>query len=113
MLCYPSAIALSSRALNHLADLIRAERARRRGRWRRLDAGRQALLALAQLRIGDTITRLACGCAVSVTTAWRYAREAIDLPAVHAETLNAAIRRVGRLAYAILDGTLIPIDRVA
>ncbi|MEU5950651.1 IS5/IS1182 family transposase, partial [Micromonospora sp. NPDC047465] len=38
MLSYPSTIALSSRTLNHLADLIRAERARRRGRWRRLDA---------------------------------------------------------------------------
>lgn len=40
MLPYPSAVALSSRTLNHLADLIRAERTRRRGRWRRLDAGR-------------------------------------------------------------------------
>ncbi|BCL14665.1 transposase family protein [Micromonospora sagamiensis] len=113
MLSYPSAVALSSRTLNHLADLIRAERARRRGRWRRLDAGRQALLALAHLRNGDTITRLACGFAVSVTTAWRYVREAINLLAAHADDLNAATRRIGRLAYAILDGTLIPIDRVA
>lgn len=112
MLSYPSAVALSSRTLNHLADLLRAERARRRGRWWRLDAGRQALLALAQLRNGDTIARLACGFAVSVTTAWRYVREAIDLLAAHAEDLNAAMRRIGRLAYAILDGTLIPIDRV-
>ncbi|MEV4691979.1 transposase family protein [Micromonospora echinospora] len=113
MLSYPSAVALSSRTLNHLADLIRAERTRRRGRWRRLDAGRQALLALAHLRNGDTIARLACGFEVSVTTAWRYVREAIDLLATHAEDLNAAMRRIARLAYAILDGTLIPIDRVA
>ncbi|MEN3611530.1 transposase family protein [Plantactinospora sp. ZYX-F-223] len=113
MLSYPSTIALSSHTLNHLADLIRAERTRRRGRWWRLDAGRQALLALAHLRNGDTITRLACGFAVSTTTAWRYVREAVDLLAAHAEDLNAAIRRIGRLAYAILDGTLIPIDRVA
>jgi hypothetical protein len=113
VLSYPSAVALSSRTLNHLADLIRAERIRRRGRWRRLDAGRQALLALAHLRNGDTIARLASGFAVSVTTAWRYVREAIDLLAAHAEDLNAAIRRIARLAYTILDGTLIPIDRVA
>ena len=113
MLSYPSAVALSSRTLNYLADLIRAERIRRRGRWRRLDAGRQALLALAHLRNGDTIARLARGFAVSVTTAWRYVREAIDLLAAHAEDLNAAMRRIARLAYAILDGTLIPIDRVA
>jgi hypothetical protein len=113
MLSYPSTITLSSRTLNHLADLIRAARARRRGRWWRLDAGRQALLALAHLRNGDTITRLACGFTVGVTTAWRYVREAIDLLATHADDLNAALRRIGRLAYAILDGTLIPIDRVA
>ncbi|MFY1672567.1 transposase family protein [Plantactinospora sp. WMMB334] len=113
MLSYPSTIALSSRTLSHLADLIRAERTRRRGRWWRLDAGRQALLALAHLRNGDTITRLASGFAVSVTTAWRYVREAIDLLAAHAEDLNTAVRRIGQLAYAILDGTLIPIDRVA
>ena len=36
-----------------------------------------------------------------------------DLLARHAEDLNAAMRRIARLAYAILDGTLIPIDRVA
>lgn len=113
MLSYPSTIALSSRTLNHLADLIRAARARRRGRWWRLDAGRHALLALAHLRNGDTITRLACGFTVSITTAWRYVQEAIDLLATHTAHLNAALRRIGRLAYAILDGTLIPIDRVA
>ncbi|GAB4102975.1 hypothetical protein GCM10028790_19940 [Micromonospora taraxaci] len=33
--------------------------------------------------------------------------------ATHAEDLNAAMRRIARIAYAILDGTLIPIDRVA
>lgn len=76
-----------------------------RGRWWRLDAGRQALLALAHLRNGDTITRLAYGFAVSVTTAWRYVQEAIDLLAAHAEDLNTAMRRIRRLAYAILDGT--------
>lgn len=66
MLSYPSTVALSGRTLNHLADLIRAERARRRGRWWRLDAGGQALFVLAHLRNGDTIARLACGFAVSV-----------------------------------------------
>ena len=64
-------------------------------------------------RHNQPVARLACGFAVSVTTAWRYVREAVDLLAAHAQDLNAAIRRIGRLAYAILDGTLIPIDRVA
>jgi hypothetical protein len=100
LLSYPSSIPLSTRTLNHLADLIRHHRAQIGSRWRRLDPGRQALLALAHLRNGDTFTRLASGFAIDTSTAWRYAREAIILLAA-------------RLAYAILDGTLIPIDRVA
>lgn len=54
------------------------------------------LLVLAHLRNGDTYARLAAGFCVGTSTAWRYIREA-----------------AARLAYAILDGTLIPIDRLA
>ncbi|MFY1649269.1 transposase family protein [Solwaraspora sp. WMMB762] len=113
MLSYPSTIPLSSRTLNHLTDLIRAHRNQHRSRWRHLDPGRQALLALAHLRNGDTYTRLAAGFAVGVATAWRYVQEAIALLAAVAEDLATAMRRIRHLAYAILDGTLIPIDRVA
>jgi hypothetical protein len=113
VLSYPAGIALSTRSLNHLAALIRTRREQRRSRWRRLEPGRQALLALAHLRNGDTLTRLAAGFAVSVTTAWRYIREAVDLLAATADDLQAAMARIRRLAYAILDGTLISIDRVA
>ena len=113
MLSYPATIPLSSRTLNHLADRIRRHRNQRRSRWRRLDPGRQALLALAHLRNGDTYTRLAAGFEIGVSTAWRYVREAIDLLAATADDLNTAMGRIRRLAYAILDGTLIPIDRVA
>lgn len=113
MLSYPAAIPLSTRSLNHLAGLIRARRDQRRSRWRRLDPGRQALLALAHLRNGDTLTRLAAGFEIGVTTAWRYVREAIDLLAVTADDLTTAMTRIRLLAYAILDGTLIPIDRVS
>lgn len=113
MLSYPSTISLSSRTLNHLADCIRQHRNQQRSRWRRLDAGRQALLALAHLRNGDTYTRLACGFAIGVATAWRYVQEAIALLAASADDLVTAMKRIRMLAYAILDGTLIPIDRVA
>ncbi|SIM50720.1 IS5/IS1182 family transposase [Micromonospora cremea] len=113
MLSYPSTISLSSRTLNHLADLNRQHRNQHRSRWRRLDPGRQSLLALAHLRNGDTYTRLAAGFAVGVATAWRYVQEAIMLLAAVAEDLARAMRRIRQLAYAILDGTLIPIDRVA
>ena len=113
MLSYPAAIPLSTRSLNHLAGLIRRHRHQLSSRWRRLDPGRQALLALAHLRHGDTLTRLACGFEIGVTTAWRYVREAVDLLAATADDLATATHRIRRLAYAILDGTLIPIDRVA
>ena len=113
MLSYPAAIPLSTRSLNHLAGLIRTQRQQRRSRWRRLDPGRQALLALAHLRNGDTLTRLAAGFEVGVTTAWRYVREAIDLLAATGGDLPTAMARIRLLAYAILDGTLMPIDRVA
>jgi hypothetical protein len=59
------------------------------------------------------LTRLACGFEIGVTTAWRYVREAINLLAATADDLETAMARVRLLAYAILDGTLIPIDRVA
>jgi hypothetical protein len=88
VLSYPAAIPLSTRTLNHLAGLIRRHRDQRRSRWRRLDPGRQALLALAHLRNGDTYTRLAWGFEISVATAWRYVREAVDLLAASADDLD-------------------------
>ena len=113
MLSYPSTISLSSRTLNHLAERIRSHRQQRRSRWRRLEPGQQALLALAHLRNGDTYTRLAAGFQIGVATAWRYVQEAIALLTVAADDLDTAMARIRPLAYAILDGTLIPIDRVA
>lgn len=71
----------------------------------------QALPVLAHLRDGDTYTRLAAGFAVGTTTAWRYVREGVDLLAALADDVHAAVKRASRLAYTVLDGTLIPIDR--
>jgi hypothetical protein len=113
MLSYPSTISLSSRTLNHLAERIRVHRQQRKSRWRRLAPGRQALLTLAHLRNGDTYTRLAAGFEIGVSTAWRYVQEAVALLSAAADDLNTAMQRIRQLAYAILDGTLIPIDRVA
>lgn len=113
MLSYPAVIPLSNRTLTQLSDLIRQRRNQLRSRWRRLEPGRQALPVLAHLRNGDTCARLAAGFAIATSTAWRYVREAIDLLAVLADDVGAAGQRAAPLAYAILDGTLIPIDRVA
>ena len=62
MLSYPSGMTVSNRALIMLADLLRAHRTQLRTRWRRLDAGQQALLTVAaHLRKGETYADLACG----------------------------------------------------
>ncbi len=113
MLSYSAAIPLSNHTLIRLAELLRVRRAERPCRWRRLDASRQALLVLAHLRNGDTYARLAAGFAIGGSTAWRYVHEAADLLAMLADDVHDAVLRAGRLAYAILDGTLIPIDRLA
>jgi hypothetical protein len=110
LLSYPAAIPLSNRTLVRLADLIRARRVELRCRWRRLDPGQQALLAVAHLRNGDTYARLAAGFAIGTTTAWRYVRETVDLLAALADDLHAAVLRASRLPYTIVDGTLVPID---
>jgi hypothetical protein len=62
---------------------------------------------------GDTHARLAAGFGISHSTTWRYVREAVDLLADLADDLRAAGERAALLACVILDGTLVPIDRVA
>jgi hypothetical protein len=57
--------------------------------------------------------RLAAGFTIATSTAWRYVRETVELLAALAEDLRALGPRAARLADAILDGTLVPIDRVA
>jgi hypothetical protein len=113
LLTYPASIPLSTRSLTHLTSMIIQHRAAIGSRWRRLSAGRQALLVLAHLRNGDTLARLAAGFGVGVSTVWRYLREGVDLLAAAADSLEQVMARVAALAYAILDGTLIAIDRVA
>lgn len=113
MLVYPSAIDLSSSALRFLSRHL-AERRRAIGcRWRRLSSNRQALLVLAHLRCGDTYSRLAAAFRIGVATVHRYIREAIELLAALAPDLADAVRTASVKAYLILDGTLLPIDRIA
>ncbi len=110
---YPAKITVSSRTLNHLADRIRDHRQQCGSRWRRLNPGRQALLVLVHLRNGNAYTRLAAGFKFGIVTAWRYVQEAIALLSAAADDLDRAMRRSRQLAYAILDGAVVPIDRVA
>jgi DDE superfamily endonuclease len=58
---------------------------------------------------------LAAGFGIGVTTAWRYVEEVIALLAARASKLRKAIRDAKKAGhpYVVVDGTLIPIDRVA
>ena len=112
MLSYPSGMSVSTCALRVLSDALRGHRRERATRWRKLSAGRQALLVLAHLRKGETYAELACGFGVGTSTVYRYLREGIGLLAALAPTLAQAIEVAAGKAYVILDGTLLRIDRV-
>jgi hypothetical protein len=115
MLFYRAALPLSSRTLNYVAGVIRRHRRAIGSCWRKLTPARQALLVLAYLRKGETFADLAAGFAVSTATAWRYVNETVALLSARAPKLRAALRaaKKNKLAFVIIDGTLIPIDRVA
>ncbi|MFF5040127.1 transposase family protein [Streptomyces nigra] len=110
MLVYPSGVDVSSSALRSVSAHLRQHRRAIGSRWRRLNPGRQALLAL---RMGHTYAQLAAGFGIGTTTAYRYATEAVELLAALAPTLAEAIRVASTKAFVILDGTLLPIDRIA
>jgi hypothetical protein len=115
MLFYRAALPLSSQTLTYVAGIIRRHRQAIGSCWRKLNPGQQALLVLAYLRKGETFAELAAGFGVGTTTAWRYAGETVALLAARAPKLRAAIRDAKKAGYAyvVVDGTLIPIDRVA
>lgn len=115
MLFYRAALPLSRKTLTFVAGIIRRHRASIGSLWRKLNPGQQALLVLAYLRKGETFAELAAGFEVGTSTAWRYVNEVVALLAARAPKLRKAVRDAGEAghAYVIVDGTLIPIDRVA
>ncbi|MEU3756794.1 transposase family protein [Streptomyces olivoreticuli] len=112
MLVHPSAIDLSSSHLRFLARQLTVHRRELGTRWRRLSAGRQAPLVLAHPRCGDTYARLAAGFAIGVATVCRYVHEAVSVLAALSPTLGQAVQVASRKAFVILDGRLLPIDRI-
>ena len=115
LLFHRAALPLSRKALNYVAGIIRRHRKLIGSRWRKLNPAQQGLLVLAYLRKGETFAELAAGFGVGTATAWRYVDETVALLAARAPKLRQAVRDAARAghAYVILDGTLIPIDRVA
>src|SRR6266699_2726292 len=115
MLFYPAALPLSAQTLTYVAGIIRRHRKKIGSAWRKLNPGRQALLILAYLRKGETFAELAAGFGVGTATAWRYVTETVALLAARSPKLRKVLRDAQHAghAYVVIDGTLIPIDRVA
>jgi hypothetical protein len=116
VLFYRAALPLSHRTLTFVSGLVRTHRRRSGSVWRKLNPGQQALLVLVYLRKGEPFAEVGAGFAVSATTCWRrYVNETVELLARRAPKLRSALRAAKRrgLAYVVVDGTLIPIDRIA
>src|SRR5204862_1448777 len=115
MLFCPAALPLSSQTLHYTAGIIRRHRRQIGSPWRKLSPGRQALLVLAYLRKGETFAELAAGFGIGTATAWRYVTETVALLAARSPKMRRALRdaKDAGHAYLVIDGTLIPIDRVA
>jgi hypothetical protein len=115
VLFYRAALPLSRQTLTFVSGLIRAYRREIGSPWRLLNTAEQALLVLVHLRKGEPFAEVGAGFGVSTTTCWRYVTETVELLAARAPKLRAALREAKRAghAYVVIDGTLIPIDRVA
>jgi hypothetical protein len=115
VLFYPAGLPLSAQTLSCAAGVIRGHRKKIGSAWRRLNPGRQALLVLACLRTGEGFAELAAGFGIGTATAWQYVTETTALLAARAPKLRQALTRAKKAghAYVVIDGTLIPIDRVA
>ncbi len=99
--------------VEHVSWLIHARRRELNSPWRRLGCFKQALLTLAHLRKNETFAQLAAGFGVSTATAWRYVDETLNVLAVWTPGLHEALTGLGEGDHVIVDGTLIPIDRIA
>jgi hypothetical protein len=60
-----------------------------------------------------TPAQLAAGFGIGIATVFRYIREAVESLAALSPTLAEAMRTIREKAFVILDGTLLPIDRIA
>ena len=111
----PCRAPLSRKTLVFVAGIIRRHRAWIGSLWRKLNPAQQAPLVLAYLRKGETFADLAAGFGVGVATAWRYVNETVELLAARSPKLRTAVRDAKKAGYAyvVLDGTVIPVDRLA
>ena len=116
MITYSAILDVPRELAWYLAGLLNDERywrRTRRGR-RALTCYRQAVLVLRWFLDATRVNRLARDNQISLSTAYRYLHEGIDVLAWAAPDLHEVLaqQRAAQAPYLILDGTLIPTDRV-
>ncbi|QER90495.1 IS5 family transposase [Streptomyces tendae] len=109
---YPATLDVPHELVEHVAWLLYEHRRVRNTRWRKLGCFKQALLTLVHLRKNETFSQLGAGFGISQATAWRYVDEALDVLDSWAPGLHEALTGLGEGDHVIVDGTLIPTDRV-
>ncbi|MFD4578116.1 IS5 family transposase [Streptomyces sp. NPDC058479] len=113
LVAYPAMLDVPHELVGHVAWLLYEHRQTRNTRWRRLGCFDQALLTLVHLRKNERFSQLGAGFGISQATAWRYVDETLDVLAGWAPGLHEALTGLGEGDHVIVDGTLIPIDRIA
>lgn len=113
MVSYPAMLDVPHELVEHVSWLIHTRRCELGSRWRKLSCFKQALLVLAHLRKNETLAQVGAGFGVSEATAWRYVDETLEVLAAWAPGLREALVGLGEGDFVIVDGTLIPTDRIA
>ncbi|MFF7369628.1 transposase family protein [Streptomyces tricolor] len=112
-LVYQCRLSLSTRTVNHLADLLRRYLKAIRSRWRILPPGKITVIVLAVLRHDERLADMAGGNDVSESTVRRWRDELIALLAAQAPRLDRALKKVVKQGgeVVLIDGTLIRTQR--
>ncbi|WP_411146633.1 transposase family protein [Streptomyces sp. x-80] len=104
---------LSTQTLTFLTGLLSTHLRKIHSRWRKLPAGRIAVIVLAALRHDQRLADLAGGNSVSRTTVDRWLKEMIGLLAAGAPRLERELAKIAREggSVVLLDGSLMPTRR--
>ncbi|MGW1410098.1 transposase family protein [Streptomyces sp. NPDC002403] len=112
-LVYQCRLPLSTRTVNHLADLLRRHLKAIRSRWRILPPGKIAIIVLSVLRHDQRLVDMAGGNDVSESTVRRWHDELIGLLAAQAPRLDRSLKKIAKQGgeLVLIGGTLIRTQR--
>ncbi|MFE9139557.1 hypothetical protein [Streptomyces sp. NPDC007355] len=111
-LVYQCRLPLSTRTVNHLAELLRRRLKATRSRPRILPPGKIAVIVLAVLRHDQRLADMAGGNHVSESTVRRWRDELIGLLAAQAPRLDRALKPSGRVLHSEPGQVLIAHSRL-